>query len=1045
MPLFQQTNSTSSQTNTPISENPPVVRRNGITVLSGNSQSLVDVVVLHGLGGCPSETWRHHATGFFWPWELRNDVADARVMLFGYNADTEQGFSTNLARIKDYARALLGDLVNKRQEDQALVEAAKAVTTKKDDWYLIYNATKGLVFFGTPHLGSGAGKQLRVQLAKMFASAALFKVPPKVDAALQMHSDELCDLANDFRATSLWTERRLEIYTYYETETDGRLGEKVVDEASARIGYDKETSQPILANHTGMVRFEDKEDSNYENVCRKLKKLRRHALNIVRTGTESVIPSYPAHAMAPIKAFVPREKLLAELKEQLWRAVESTGRRDPRKVGIWGMGGAGKSQLALSYLQHHADDYSATFWVDAQDPTWVDKCFQQIYMSLPGEKSTDEPVTADKARVAVLTWLSGRAGKWLMVFDGADELDGEDRNFVNLALYIPRAPGVHVIVTSRSQNIKHFSTFDGVEVGRLGLEEAVDLFCKSATVTLPQAGDQVRAEVEKIVEELDYLALAISIAGAYVSTVPRLRSNLSQYLEEYLRQRRLLLQRQPDKLNNAYAHSIMTVWETSYQAIHHRSPGACQLLTLLAFLDNQDIFNDLLVLGPAVPNTSPSLTEGSGSRRADIGFQDDISSSDIEEMLSLLEKYSILHWVEVDQSYSIHKLVHAWCRDRIGDDPLATKQYALAALQLLCQAIEASGPSKEAGLRLGPHVRQNAIAVSQLQTSIRERHTTLGQLQYVRFFLIDSFNARDAVSVSRISLNMHIETLGDEHPLMIGVMCSLALSLECQGKFDEALALLRDATAKSERVRGPNDKDTLWLKSILERTSKNQTAWLESQTWIEQVLSRCEQRHWHLAGLVAVLRDEKLKGIREFQETTTQALEKFRTRYRAGHPKLVQLEDVSKVLADYETTALAILSRYEVLAEDSGAIVESMREPIMFHGGFLAGEPTHNLADPGIMDELVSKADKVKKKGVDISLGVIHDPNQSHPSIQDDMRVLEELLEKAKEMAKSLEDLKRETIGDRMVNRIRVWAQQQMPHRAQPHDSLCNDSGGRYK
>lgn len=73
--------------------------------------------MVHGLGGNPSSTWKHES-GYFWPWELRNFVPDARVMLFGYDADIAQGLSSNLALIKDFASCLLGSLVNKRQDDQ---------------------------------------------------------------------------------------------------------------------------------------------------------------------------------------------------------------------------------------------------------------------------------------------------------------------------------------------------------------------------------------------------------------------------------------------------------------------------------------------------------------------------------------------------------------------------------------------------------------------------------------------------------------------------------------------------------------------------------------------------------------------------------------------------------------------------------------------------------------------------------------------------------------------------------------------------------------
>jgi hypothetical protein len=101
------------------------------------------------------------------------------------------------------------------------------VITKNDDAHLIYKATKGLMFFGTPNAGSTVSKTARVQLLQTIAKVAFTKVPPKLNSALESHSDELLDLADDFRTISLWTLKELNIYTYFETRTTVELGKRV--------------------------------------------------------------------------------------------------------------------------------------------------------------------------------------------------------------------------------------------------------------------------------------------------------------------------------------------------------------------------------------------------------------------------------------------------------------------------------------------------------------------------------------------------------------------------------------------------------------------------------------------------------------------------------------------------------------------------------------------------------------------------------------------------------------------------------------------------
>jgi hypothetical protein len=89
------------------------------------------------------------------------------------------------------------------------------------------------MFFGTPHTGSAVDKQKRVRVLKKLAKIALTKVPPKLESTLELHSDDLADLADDFRKIGLWTKRELIIYTYYETQAHAKLGEVVSHAALA--------------------------------------------------------------------------------------------------------------------------------------------------------------------------------------------------------------------------------------------------------------------------------------------------------------------------------------------------------------------------------------------------------------------------------------------------------------------------------------------------------------------------------------------------------------------------------------------------------------------------------------------------------------------------------------------------------------------------------------------------------------------------------------------------------------------------------------------
>ena len=88
----------------------------GIKVLYSPSSAVIDIVFVHGLTGSAYTTWLHEESGVHWPRDLiKNDITDARIMTFGYDADVVN-FWTHAAQdgISGYANDLLGSLAGHR-------------------------------------------------------------------------------------------------------------------------------------------------------------------------------------------------------------------------------------------------------------------------------------------------------------------------------------------------------------------------------------------------------------------------------------------------------------------------------------------------------------------------------------------------------------------------------------------------------------------------------------------------------------------------------------------------------------------------------------------------------------------------------------------------------------------------------------------------------------------------------------------------------------------------------------------------------------------
>jgi len=112
------------------------------------------------------------------------------------------------------------------------------------------------------------------------------------------------------------------------------------------------------------------------------------------------VPSYPLTSIVPVKTFFQRPTLYDKIREQLCRELYVDREGGTKKVGVYGLGGAGKSLQALSYLQRYRSNYKATFWIQGGQITSIDQEFPRITqllhcgMEFQGQPSADEVILA---------------------------------------------------------------------------------------------------------------------------------------------------------------------------------------------------------------------------------------------------------------------------------------------------------------------------------------------------------------------------------------------------------------------------------------------------------------------------------------------------------------------------------------------------------------------------------------------------------------------------------------------------------------------------
>src|SRR3954462_474356 len=90
-----------------------------------------------------------------------------------------------------------------------------------------------------------------------------------------------------------------------------------------------------------------------------------------------------------------------------------------KECTLCGLGGTGKSQIALEYCYRNKDNYRYIFWIDADTEETLQKCFVEVsrLLILPALAST-KSMSPDDLVHHVITWLHNNDG-WLLVYDNS--------------------------------------------------------------------------------------------------------------------------------------------------------------------------------------------------------------------------------------------------------------------------------------------------------------------------------------------------------------------------------------------------------------------------------------------------------------------------------------------------------------------------------------------------------------------------------------------------------------------------------------------------
>lgn len=474
--------------------------------------------------------------------------------------------------------------------------------------------------------------------------------------------------------------------------------------------------------------------------------------------------------------------------QRLRDELRADGRAVLLPVALQGMGGIGKTQLALEYAHRFKAAYDVVWWIPTDPSDRVEQFLSDlgVVMGLPVERTTAETARA--------TFEALRRGtvtrRWLLIFDNADDV-------AEVQKFLPQGAGGHVLITSRNSAWKDHAK--PIEVDVFQREESIAHLRERAEAMTEQQADQ-------LAQALGDLPIAVAAAGAWLAET-------GTSIEEYLRE---------IESHGTSGQAVQATWDLSLDRLRQRSPGGYRLLQLCSVM---------------APETSVDLLNSDQMAAALLPFDPSVSERVMRGApLQQINRLALLKLDTHDRQVQVHRLLQDAVRQRMTADELSRVRHevhlALAkfrpngdaddpknwpSFRMIWPHLEISGavlcPDEsvrqlmidrvrylwrtgdlQRGLDFGETVA--AAWAAQLSPGTDDEvsaDTIRRQLLHLRFnmanILRDQAQFGAALNLDQENLEAQSRLLGGGHPHTLMTSGGLAADLRALGRYAEALPL----------------------------------------------------------------------------------------------------------------------------------------------------------------------------------------------------------------------------------------------------------------
>jgi tetratricopeptide (TPR) repeat protein len=464
--------------------------------------------------------------------------------------------------------------------------------------------------------------------------------------------------------------------------------------------------------------------------------------------------------------FTGRADLLQELERRLVRG----GTAAVLPETLHGMGGVGKSHLAIEYAYRNRANFDLIWWVPAERSVKIVNSLVDLGQRLGLEGGAESNVAVQEVLDAL---RSGNHPKvptnWLLIFDNADSPDAVQE-------YLPTGGTGRILVTSR--NSQWLSVARPLEVNVFQRAESVQLLRRRD----PELSEE---DAGRLAEALGDLPLAVAQAAAW-------RVETGMPAGEYLE---LLAEKQLELLNVTttldYPESVAAMWDLSLNELKRKNPSALRLLQVCAFLAPEPINRTMFSYSRNITGVPAELSRVLRDRLR------------LNEAVRDINRFALVRVDHRTNSIELHRLVQAVLISQMSEDDRVIMR---KAAHLILSENDPEAPEEPDNwptyVDLSAH-----LAASNAYESDAESVRSL--LYNLVVFLYRWGEHQRSMDLSGRIYRIWLERLGEDHPETLRMGRWYGFMLWVQGRYAQAAPLNLDLLDRHRRAFGEEHEETI--------------------------------------------------------------------------------------------------------------------------------------------------------------------------------------------------------------------------------------------